>query len=376
MKTMTTAVLTLFLFMTGMWILCNLPLLWKIPSAWKDRKLVALDGQRDTDLWLWTLSAAVSVAVGLRFFGHYYMQLIPPLALLAAGALSRGSAVWAKRAVAFALVVGVRVLGRRLLLPSARAGAELRVGVALPRHHHQPRRPDLRVGQRARDLLGVGPSPRHALPHASRSSPATTRVDRRRTPTPAPTPRRRGRTSTPTSPRTHRSTSSTRHRRRCAARSTTRSPTSRASSTSSTPSTSTSSPSTASTSTSASSRLALERCWPGPDGRSDERPGGAVPVAGEGQAPGEEHLGATVEGVELVRVEQRREAVVEGPSWSSASTRHTSSAASGGIGSPAKSQMTVRSFHSSWNETPWSMPKMHVVGQRRAGSGRPCGRCC
>ena len=93
MKTMTTVVLTLFLFMTGMWMLCNLPLLWKIPSAWKDRKLVALDGQRDTDLWLWTLSAAVSVAVGLRFFGHYYMQLIPPLALLAAGALSRGSRV-------------------------------------------------------------------------------------------------------------------------------------------------------------------------------------------------------------------------------------------------------------------------------------------
>jgi 4-amino-4-deoxy-L-arabinose transferase-like glycosyltransferase len=107
MKTMTTVVLTLFLFMTGMWMLCNLPLLWKIPRAWKDRKLVALDGQRDTDLWLWTLSAAVSVAVGLRFFGHYYMQLIPPLALLAAGALSRGSRVWARRAVAFALVIGV-----------------------------------------------------------------------------------------------------------------------------------------------------------------------------------------------------------------------------------------------------------------------------
>ena len=77
--------------MTGMWALCNLPLLWKIPSAWTQRKLVALDGERDTDLWLWMLSAAVSVAVGLRFFGHYYLQLIPPLALLAAGALTRGS---------------------------------------------------------------------------------------------------------------------------------------------------------------------------------------------------------------------------------------------------------------------------------------------
>jgi 4-amino-4-deoxy-L-arabinose transferase-like glycosyltransferase len=107
MKTMSTVVLTTFLFMTGMWALCNLPLLWKIPSAWKERRLVALDGQRDTDLWLWLLSAAVSVAFGLRFFGHYYLQMIPPLALLAAGALTRGSELWAKRAVAFALVIGV-----------------------------------------------------------------------------------------------------------------------------------------------------------------------------------------------------------------------------------------------------------------------------
>jgi 4-amino-4-deoxy-L-arabinose transferase-like glycosyltransferase len=107
MKTMSTVVLTTFLFMTGMWALCNLPLLWKVPSAWRQRKLAALDGQRDTDLWLWLLSAAVSVAFGLRFFGHYYMQLVPPLVLLAAGALSRGSAVWARRAVAFTLLIGL-----------------------------------------------------------------------------------------------------------------------------------------------------------------------------------------------------------------------------------------------------------------------------
>jgi 4-amino-4-deoxy-L-arabinose transferase-like glycosyltransferase len=106
MKTMSTVVLTTFLFMTGMWALCNLPLLWKIPSAWTQRKLRALDGERDTDLWLWLLSAALSVAVGLRFFGHYYMQLAPPLALLAAGALVRGSRKWATRTVAIALAAG------------------------------------------------------------------------------------------------------------------------------------------------------------------------------------------------------------------------------------------------------------------------------
>jgi 4-amino-4-deoxy-L-arabinose transferase-like glycosyltransferase len=106
MKTMSTTVLLLFLGMTVMFLLCNLPLLWRIPRAWSDRKLVALDGDRDTDLWLWVISAAVSVAVGLRFFGHYYLQLLPPLALLASGALARGSKVVARRAVAFALVVG------------------------------------------------------------------------------------------------------------------------------------------------------------------------------------------------------------------------------------------------------------------------------
>ena len=234
MKTMSTVVLTTFLFMTGMWALCNLPLLWKIPSAWGHRKLRALDGERDTDLWLWVLSAAVSVAVGLRFFGHYYMQLAPPLALLAAGALVRGSRKWATRTVAFALVIGVHVLGRRVLLPPGCAGAELRVGVALPRHHHQPRRPDLRVGQRARDLLGVGPASGDAVPHVV--------VPHRQLPGPSARGRQHrrrhrsgvGRLLRTTSPRTRRSTSSTRHRRRCAARSTTRSPTSPGSSTSST----------------------------------------------------------------------------------------------------------------------------------------------
>ena len=97
MKTMSTVVLTTFLFMTGMWALCNLPLLWKIPERVDPAQARALDGERDTDLWLWAISAAVSVAVGLRFFGHYYLQLAPPLALLAAGALVHGSRKWATR---------------------------------------------------------------------------------------------------------------------------------------------------------------------------------------------------------------------------------------------------------------------------------------
>jgi hypothetical protein len=39
------------------------------------------------ELWLWLLSGAVAVTAGFRFFGHYYLQLLPPAALLATPAL-------------------------------------------------------------------------------------------------------------------------------------------------------------------------------------------------------------------------------------------------------------------------------------------------
>jgi 4-amino-4-deoxy-L-arabinose transferase-like glycosyltransferase len=107
MRTMSTMVLTTFLFMTLTWAACNLPVLWQLPRAWQARRVRGLDGEHDTDLWLWLLSAAVSVAIGLRFFGHYYMQLAPPLALLTAGALSRGSRRLAHATIGFALVCGI-----------------------------------------------------------------------------------------------------------------------------------------------------------------------------------------------------------------------------------------------------------------------------
>ncbi|MFJ3232069.1 ArnT family glycosyltransferase [Streptomyces sp. NPDC086787] len=44
-------------------------------------------GTAPADLWLWPASSALAVALGLHFFGHYYLQLTPPLALLATAAL-------------------------------------------------------------------------------------------------------------------------------------------------------------------------------------------------------------------------------------------------------------------------------------------------
>jgi len=56
-------------------------------------------GKVDTDLWLWLAGGAVAVVAGFRFFGHYYLQLIPPLALIAVSGLPALTGVW-RRAVA------------------------------------------------------------------------------------------------------------------------------------------------------------------------------------------------------------------------------------------------------------------------------------
>lgn len=42
----------------------------------------------DLTVVVWALASLVMVAVGLRFFGHYYQQLVPPLAVLAGVALA------------------------------------------------------------------------------------------------------------------------------------------------------------------------------------------------------------------------------------------------------------------------------------------------
>jgi hypothetical protein len=97
---------TLFL-MTLAFAACNLPIVWTLPHAWRVRRRRSGDGGTDTDLWLWLLSAAVSAAIGLRFFGHYYIQLIPPLCLLTAGALARYPRRFATYTVAFAAIAAV-----------------------------------------------------------------------------------------------------------------------------------------------------------------------------------------------------------------------------------------------------------------------------
>ena len=77
--------LTLVLMTAGFAVL-NLPIVWTLPRGARRRTA----GLGDTDLWLWLLSAALSVAVGLRFFGHYCLAP-PPLAMSTTGVLVRSS---------------------------------------------------------------------------------------------------------------------------------------------------------------------------------------------------------------------------------------------------------------------------------------------
>ncbi|WP_370080704.1 ArnT family glycosyltransferase [Streptacidiphilus sp. MAP12-16] len=60
-----------------------------IPLARRWRRL-----SEDADLWVWFGSSWLGVITGFHFFGHYYLQLVPPLVLLGVGAVVRGAARW------------------------------------------------------------------------------------------------------------------------------------------------------------------------------------------------------------------------------------------------------------------------------------------
>lgn len=61
---------------TEWFLLGSLALVALLPFAWRHRR-------DDVDLWLWLFSGTFAVVAGLRFFPHYYLQLLPPLTLLA-----------------------------------------------------------------------------------------------------------------------------------------------------------------------------------------------------------------------------------------------------------------------------------------------------
>ncbi len=62
---------------TGIYAISHVVMVWLAARAWPERR-------QQVDLWLWLLSALVGVAVGGHFFGHYFFQVLPPLAAIGA----------------------------------------------------------------------------------------------------------------------------------------------------------------------------------------------------------------------------------------------------------------------------------------------------
>lgn len=51
-------------------------------TSLRQRNPLRAEGRDDRDLWLWLLSGLAAVAAGFRFFGHYWLQVLPPLVVL------------------------------------------------------------------------------------------------------------------------------------------------------------------------------------------------------------------------------------------------------------------------------------------------------
>jgi 4-amino-4-deoxy-L-arabinose transferase-like glycosyltransferase len=85
-------------------------------AGWAWRRFRRLD----IDLWLWLASAVVAVAAGFHFFGHYYLQLLPPVALLAASTLAYAPAAAWRWTLGYARVSVIAFAALALIWPADR----------------------------------------------------------------------------------------------------------------------------------------------------------------------------------------------------------------------------------------------------------------
>ncbi len=89
--------------LTVVFLCFHLPLLYGLLAAATRRVKL------DLTIGIWALASLAVIPLGLRFFGHYYQQLVPPLAVLTGTALATAPR-WAWRVVAAATVIATGVL--------------------------------------------------------------------------------------------------------------------------------------------------------------------------------------------------------------------------------------------------------------------------
>ncbi|MBU7600448.1 glycosyltransferase family 39 protein [Streptomyces sp. P38-E01] len=82
-----------------------------IPLVTVVRRKLAHRSVLTPDLWVWLGASGLAVVTGFHFFGHYYLQLLPPLALLGAGALQLLAVDWLRLAVTCSAVTATVFVG-------------------------------------------------------------------------------------------------------------------------------------------------------------------------------------------------------------------------------------------------------------------------
>jgi Dolichyl-phosphate-mannose-protein mannosyltransferase len=124
---------------TAWFIFGSAALIVLLPFAWRERRT-------DRDLWLWLASGIVAVTLGFRFFPHYYLQLLPPIALLSARGVDVASA---RRRNGVLAVVGIlAVVSTTYFLVPAFTGTDsrdTRIALAVAAYVKQHTRPDQHV---------------------------------------------------------------------------------------------------------------------------------------------------------------------------------------------------------------------------------------
>lgn len=95
----------------GIVVAAGLPVVW---AAWRGRRV-----RTDAELWLWLGASVLAVSAGTRFFGHYFLQLLPPLTMLGVGGIARGAVRW-RTAAAYAAVSATFFTWTALTWPQAR----------------------------------------------------------------------------------------------------------------------------------------------------------------------------------------------------------------------------------------------------------------
>ncbi len=124
---------------TAWFLLGSSALIVLLPAAWRFRR-------EDRDLWLWLLSGAVAVLIGFRFFPHYYVQLVPPLALLATRALDSLAHDHRRRVLALVAVLAVAMTAW-FVVPAFTSGdsRDTRIALDVAAYVRQHTSPDARV---------------------------------------------------------------------------------------------------------------------------------------------------------------------------------------------------------------------------------------